>query len=592
MAAIRAATDGTPMGRAEVAQHWALSVDARHALGDEVDSAARRMSRVLSEIARLAAQPDGAATAAERYDLGGLLTQSPLDRLPPLVAETFAAFAAATPDGAEGAAWTSVCADVLAGYSDALSELALAAQETTLAAAISHRERAIEALQRTVEHRATHDPLTGLLNRAAFDELLRSMYLDRGHRALSVLVLDLDGFHRINDSYGHVVADQLLNAVGELLVGEAGGAAVISRYGGDEFTIAVHNGTVETDELAARLLEALTEPFELSAGSVTVDASVGIATAWPGVALSDSDLMHHANHALAEAKSAGGRRAARDDVRSDVDHDRNRRQLRERLEVAAALRHAATDDSLVLHYQPIVDTTTGRVVAFEGLVRWRYQGTLRRPAFFMDIAENSAMIVDIGHWVIDTALGDLARLRGAAGGADVTMSVNVSARQLRDPGLIDCVTSALERHQLPPSALWLELTETALIADVENAGETLTDLAQRGIRISLDDFGVGYSALSNLSSFPISIVKIDKSFVTALRGGDSLQERRRRIMLSSIQSMADDLGIDTVAEGVEDLDLHRRIRKTGCTYSQGWFHGIPQPWDRAFEWFGRGAGQA
>ncbi len=568
-----------------VARDWATAVDGNGALPVSVAVATATFAGLLHEIDRLAC--DDSWTSFQARGVGSLLTDAPLDRMPSMLPEAVVALASAAPSGSPRAVarWREVSAQVLAGYADAIRDQALDDQEALLVATIAVREREIEKLQTTLEDRATHDPLTGLINRTAFDERLAE---SDGRGTLSVLVVDLDEFKWVNGSYGHLVADQLLRAAAERLKRTAPDDALIARYGGDEFAISTFLDRDESDLLAQDIVDALAVPFEMSVGSVTVDASVGIATAGLDVSLDATDLVHHANRGLATAKAAGGRRFVRDDLLSEYEHVRYRGDLRHRLEVSTALRHAATDGTLELHYQPIVETSTGRVVAFESLLRWRYHGILRRPAFFMDIAENSAMIIDIGHWVIDTAIADVAELRAGMSEGDVAISINVSARQLRDPDLATRFAAALEKHELPASSLWIELTETALIADVENAAEVLSTLADLGLRLSLDDFGVGYSALSNLSNFPITIVKIDKSFVMALRGSDDDVERRRRVMIGSIQAMATDLGIDTVAEGVEDLDLHHRIQSIGCTYSQGWFHGIPQPRARAFEWFRRG----
>ncbi|GAA4402399.1 hypothetical protein GCM10023147_42950 [Tsukamurella soli] len=576
-------------GFAAIARDWAAALDSSGSLPVSVSAAATALALELHGMDRLVAAESWSGFEAER--LGRRLAESPFDRMPSMLTETVEAFAAAEPVGPDSAApssrWWAVCAHVLTGYADAIRERALDDQEALLAANIAVREREIEALQTTLEDRATHDPLTGLINRTAFDERLAARDPD-DDQTLSVLVVDLDEFKWINGSYGHVVADQVLRATAARLTQTVPADAQVARYGGDEFAIATALGREASDLLAQAVVDALAAPFEMSVGSVTIDASVGIATTGGEISLDATDLIHHANRGLAAAKAAGGRRFVRDDMLSEGEHVRYRGDLRHRLEVSTALRHAAGDGSLELHYQPIVETATGRVVAFEALLRWRYHGILRRPAFFMDIAENSAMIIDIGNWVIDTAVAEVAQLRSEIPGGDVAVSINVSARQLRDRDLGARFAAALEKHDLPASSLWIELTETALIADEENAAEVLSTLADLGLRLSLDDFGVGYSALSNLSNFPITIVKIDKSFVMALRGSDQDVERRRRVMIGSIQAMATALGIDTVAEGVEDLDLHHRIQAIGCTYSQGWFHGIPQPRERAFEWFRRG----
>ncbi len=250
-------------------------------------------------------------------------------------------------------------------------------------------------------------------------------------------------------------------------------------------------------------------------------------------------------------------------------------------EIADALRTATTDGSLALYYQPIIVPATGELVAFEALLRWRHGGALRNPSYFMEIAEQShPLITDIGRWVIEQAIADMAHHMVVHPDSDVTVSVNVSPRQSAGIGLADFVAGTLAAYGVPASKLWIELTETALVIDTADTQQALAALQTLGVRLCLDDFGTGYSALSDLSTYPIGIVKIDRLFIADFPAG-AAPERRRHDVGASIQTMASELGLATVAEGVETEAAHRRVVALGCDYAQGWWYARPMHVDDA-----------
>ncbi|MBJ8348625.1 bifunctional diguanylate cyclase/phosphodiesterase [Antrihabitans sp. YC2-6] len=464
------------------------------------------------------------------------------------------------------------------GQVDRLTRLALFA--TLFMTVLIRSEYAVEASERgkaEARARANHDDLTGLPNRAAlYVDLTSARVSDSG---CCLHFMDLNDFKLVNDSFGHRVGDELISLVAERVVAAVGDAGTVYRYGGDEFVIAswsmdrcactVPDETPSTAScggdpsktVADEILTAMKQPFELSVGRVFISTSIGISFTKPGSIPNVDDLIREADSAMYHVKATepGGYAMFDDKLRAIAVSE---------LAMTGALRGAVEGEEFELYYQPIVELATGETVAYEALLRWHLDGRLVGPAEFMRFAESSDLIVEIGEWVLRSACRQLAQWR--ADRPSLRIAVNVSARQLRGRAILEYVRDALQENGLPGSALWLELTETALIEDHPSALGLLNDLVSMGVTICIDDFGTGYSALGNLQRFPIEIVKIDKSFIEAAE-----RDRRMFVLASAIEVLAEALELSSVAEGVENAAQEARVRAIGCTYAQGWYYGAP-----------------
>ncbi|UVW27273.1 bifunctional diguanylate cyclase/phosphodiesterase [Massilia sp. H6] len=459
------------------------------------------------------------------------------------------------------------------------SMLRLMAQVGTQLGRVIERRRAQERLL----HDALHDPLTALGNRKLFLDRLEH-FLVRSQRIPSyqfaVLFVDLDRFKAINDGLGHQAGDQVIVATAQRLTaclrqndlvardyaGED--SHVVSRLGGDEFTILLDNmnGAATPIRVAERLLQALAAPLQIGQQQVYVTASIGIALSSSGY--SDVQVMlRDADIAMYHAKQNGRARWMM------FDQTMQEGALR-RLTLEAELRLALAAGQLFLQYQPIVSPQDGMICGFEALLRWRHPVLgMISPVEFIPVAEEAGLIGDIGGWVLDEAcraLGAWQQASSGSGRSPLSMSVNVSAVQLNDGKLVDVVTRVLDETGIPAACLKLELTESAVMADPEHALAIFKQLKALGVRLSLDDFGTGYSSLSHLRRLPIDTLKIDRSFVSAMdTHGDKRQIAEVVIML------ARSMGLDVVAEGVEtsaELDI---LRAMGSDYVQGFFYFRP-----------------
>ncbi|HEU4657126.1 MAG TPA: EAL domain-containing protein [Capillimicrobium sp.] len=411
---------------------------------------------------------------------------------------------------------------------------------------------------------AHHDPLTGLPNRTLFVEHLRGT-LDRrradpdaeGH--VAVLFVDLDDFKVVNDSLGHHAGDRLLEAVAERLRRVLRPEDVIARFGGDEFTVLLANVADERAavRVADRLAAALRSPILLDGEPRYVTASVGLS-------LAEEDdphaLLRDADAAMYRAKELGK-------ARCEIFDASMRRAALERLELESALRHATARGELTLLYQPQVSLGDERVVGAEALLRWDHPVHGRiGPDRFIPLAEQTGLIVEMGAWVVREACA-----RAATWPDDLTISVNVSARQLGAPGLADTVRSALDGSGLAPERLCLEITETALLADVDGVTETLTALKELGVRLAIDDFGVGHASLSHLRQLlPVDTLKIDKSFVDGI-----VEDAEDSAIVEGVVRLAHSLGLEVVAEGVETAAQAERLQTMACQSAQGFLFARP-----------------
>ncbi len=401
----------------------------------------------------------------------------------------------------------------------------------------------------TVAHQAMHDELTGLFSRRYFTSAVAGATGPH-----TVVLIDLREFRAINDGLGSAVGDALLVAYANRLGLIAGDRAVIARLGGDEFGLLLPGSTDVVEQLAA----AGAEPLVAAGHDVLVEVSVGIASG-------TGDLYRQAETALREAAGSAGARVVRYNASLE-------RQLTQRATIAADLRRALTAGEFHLLYQPVVELPSGRMVGVESLIRWSKDGRVISPADFIPVAEDTGLIVELGAWVIDTVCAQTAAW-GHRHGFDAlrSVAVNVSARQLLDPGLADAVAAALTRHGVPPERLTVEITETAVFAG-GRALATVNALSALGVKIALDDFGTGHSSLGLLRTCPVDAIKVDKSFVDGLGGGP--QQEAIAIALTGI---ADTMGLSTVAEGVETADQARRLHELGYRHAQGFHFARPMP---------------
>jgi diguanylate cyclase (GGDEF)-like protein/PAS domain S-box-containing protein len=431
---------------------------------------------------------------------------------------------------------------------------------------VSERKEAEERLA----FQAHHDVLTGLPNRVQFvrrlADSLAAAHPAQGH--VAVCYLDLDNFKVINDSLGHEAGDRLLLLAADRLADALRPGDVVARMGGDEFTVLLRDVIDEGDALqvAERLVDVLRPPFVLDGEQRYLTASVGLTVTGDPQAAPD-DMLRDADIAMYRAKERGKSQCA-------IYDDSLRARSVERLELEGGLRHALDRNELVLAYQPEVSLASGRIMAVEALLRWHHPTRgIVSPASFIPIAEQSGLIVPIGEWVVREACQTAAAWRRDTGVDDLTIAVNLSPRQLGAVNLVDVVSDALDQAGLPASSLCLEVTETALMADMDLALQALARLKQLGVRLAIDDFGIGYSSLKHLKELlPVDIIKIDKSFV------DGLVEREDdRAIVEAVVRLASALHVDAIAEGVEHADQADALRLLSCTYAQGYHFARPQP---------------
>lgn len=426
--------------------------------------------------------------------------------------------------------------------------------------------------ERILAHRASHDSLTELPNRGRFAELLdaailrQTTLLELGQRrALAVLFLDLDRFKFVNDSLGHAAGDQLLRDVATRLCDAIRPGDVIGRLGGDEFTILAEDITSDDAVMMAeRIQDQLRTPFDLNGREFIVSASIGVVSSdGPEVA---TDLMRWADSAMYRAKAMGRSCVATFD-------DVLRPEALEQLELDQMLRKSIDHAELEVHYQPEVSLKTEQIVGVEALVRWNHPtlGELGADKF-IPLAEDNGMVLPIGRWVLRRAceqvMGWLAR---GLVDSSFMLRVNLSARQFEDPRLIDDISRLLSETGFDPRRLCLEITETALMRDVDEALVVLTELHDLGIELAVDDFGTGYSSLSMLKRFPIKVLKIDRSFVDGLPG-----DANDLAIVNTILSLATNLGLVTTAEGVESQEQREALMQMGCPTAQGYLFARPQ----------------
>jgi diguanylate cyclase (GGDEF)-like protein/PAS domain S-box-containing protein len=424
-----------------------------------------------------------------------------------------------------------------------------------------------KALERQLTHQAFHDPLTGLANRELFrDRVHHALQLrKRTHSQLAVLFLDLDGFKAVNDTLGHSVGDALLREVSGRLRSVLREADTVARLGGDEFAVLLEEieGLHVAQQIATRFLEELHTAFPLDGHEVFVGASIGVALA--GYDEDVDEVLRNADLAMYRAKATGKNRC------EVFEPDMHTAAL-ERMEVENDLRHAVVRNELRLHYQPIVELDTGRLVGVEALLRWEHPTRgLVSPLDFITVAEESGLIVPIGRWVLTEACRQVARWQRETG-TPLRLSVNISARQLQAPRLAEHVAKTLRSTGLRPSDLVLEITESMLVDDADRTIAKLHLLREIGVRLAIDDFGTGYSSLNYLRRLPVDILKIDRSFVMGIGSEAELTS-----LTTAIVGIGRDLGLETVAEGIEEVEQLDALRAMGCSFGQGYLYARPLP---------------
>ncbi|MDX2300426.1 MAG: EAL domain-containing protein [Xanthomonadaceae bacterium] len=437
------------------------------------------------------------------------------------------------------------------------SQVLLAVENRALVAQVSHQADMFRM-------RATQDGLTGLPNRSEFTGRVDSLLHSPGRGHVAVLFIDLDGFKDVNDSFGHAVGDELLIEAATRLAAEVRDSDVVARFGGDEFVALLSDcSDEEAVEVAERLRSSLSEPYRVGHRDVVVSASIGLAR--PDADDDAESALRNADLALYSAKESGRDRVS---VYEPAMHA----SVLRRLDAAARLRHALAHDRLTLAYQPIVDLRTGDVYAMEALLRFDHEDFADWAVTeVIEAAEESGLIVPVGGWVLDAAVGRLGEWRRH--GIDVRMNVNVSARQLEAGGdFAQQVENALICYGVPASSLTIEITEHQLVRDLEHSTGELERIRRRGVRVALDDFGTGYSSLSYLTRLPLDQIKIDKSFIHNLP--DNLNDA---VVVQSIITLARSLGISVVAEGVESEAQRVFLEQHGCPTYQGYLFSEPVP---------------
>jgi len=421
-------------------------------------------------------------------------------------------------------------------------------------------------------HDATHDRLTGLVNRQRFSERVDELIAAHEPR-LALLLLDVNRFKDVNDALGHAYGDRLLRQVGARLAADATGAREVARFGGDEFAIllAPLSGDAAALAAASSVAERLRAPFEIEGVSLDGEASIGVVL-YPQDGADSDTLLRHGEVAMYRAKS---RQA--DYARYSAEHDHHSPA---RLGLIGELRGAIEAGQLVLHYQPKVDLQSGRVAGCEALVRWEHPELgLLRPSAFVPMAESTSLIRPLTRRVLEQALADVDAWR--ARGVELSVAVNLSARCLNDPAFPTTVRELLAAARVPPARLALELTESAIMADPALTAAVLDELHRMGVALSVDDFGTGYSSLAYLQQLPVEEIKIDRSFVMAMA-----QETSAVIVRSTIE-LGRNLGLRVVAEGVEDDEVMAQLRELGCPVVQGYAISPPLPAAAFLEWMSR-----
>src|SRR5688500_7947611 len=441
----------------------------------------------------------------------------------------------------------------------------LAGTELQLRQLLSDRE----VREQRLRHESVHDPLTGLPNRTLFMRRLSDAThrARRGHDGVfAVLFLDVDGFKLVNDSMGHHVGDEMLVSIARRLEGCVRGGDIVARLGGDEFAILLERIIDVRDAamVAERVQEALHTPLSIGGYEHATSASIGVALS-SGASEQPEYVLRSADIAMYRAKNSGRGRYEMFDRAMHA-------EALTRLQIETDLRHAFERNEFFLHYQPIVSLADGRIIGAEALIRWRhFERGIVSPATFVPVAEDTGLVVPLGRWVLREACRQAREWQSrAAAGEHFSISVNLSVREFAQQDLVKAVASILEETELPPQALRIEITESAIIGQKHPAIETVEQLRALGVAIHLDDFGTGYSALSYLHRLPLDAVKVDRAFTASID-----TEERPLHVVRAIISLAHAIGLEVVAEGVANLRQLELLREMKCDLAQGFIFSRP-----------------
>jgi diguanylate cyclase (GGDEF)-like protein len=422
---------------------------------------------------------------------------------------------------------------------------------------------------------ARHDSLTELPNRAHLHELIDAELKRPGRGPVAVLFLDVDGFKDVNDSLGHDVGDELLRQVAARLTSVTRSEDTVGRLGGDEFVVLCRDSDADGAEILGRRIQGTFEtPFDLAGRTVQLSASIGIAdVAAAGLSrIRSTDLVRDADLAMYAAKAAGRNRVRvfSPDLRSTV---------QQKMQLAAELRDAIDAAQLVLHYQPVVHLATGACTGVEALVRWQHpQRGLLPPSEFIPLAEQHELIVPLTRWVFRTAARQA--VAWSVAGLPLMMGVNISAEHFAAGTLVDDVAEALAESGLAPSRLLVELTETSVTEDPERAAAQLRELRVSGVEISIDDFGSGFTSISQLASVPAGVLKIDRSLVAGTDSGSA----QSAAAMTAVTGLASAFGMRSLAEGVETAGQLAAVAELGCSFAQGFHIARPMPAEQLTDW--------
>ncbi|CAM4070607.1 putative bifunctional diguanylate cyclase/phosphodiesterase [Nocardiopsis rhodophaea] len=424
------------------------------------------------------------------------------------------------------------------------------------------------ALEDQVNHLTFHDGITGLPNRAYLEERAREVLTRRElafgpTEEVAAIFLDLDGFTAVNDSAGHTFGDYLLAQAARRLRTTTRAGVTLARWGGDEFSVLIEEGAhaQQVVDLAERLVRAISaEPFQVADQEVVLTASAGVAFAERG--MDSGELLRNADMAMARAKEQGG------GGRLEIYAAHMHAKVVNRLELQTELRQALADNAFTLEYQPVVDLETSQVTAVEALVRWRRGDELVQPEEFIGPAEESGLITPLGEWILREACERVAMWR--ASDWDIGLSVNLSVKQILSPRFVETVAGALEETGLPGRVLTMEVDEEVLLENPGEAVERLAELRRLGVRLAIDDFGMGYASLAHLRELRVDAIKIDPSFIRDLG-----QDGTVTLLTHTIIRLGQDLGMDVVAEGIERSDQLEQLRSMGCGHGQGFLVARP-----------------
>lgn len=435
--------------------------------------------------------------------------------------------------------------------------------------------RKVKERTQLLQHQANHDALTGLPNRSALLAQLedRLNIAERQKKRLVLLFIDLDDFKKINDTLGHSTGDALLQAATVRLKSVLRKSDIISRFGGDEFVIAVDyiENDIDIETVCLQLLDTMKGSYNIEGRNLSVSMSIGVAI-YPEDGKDVEALLQNADTAMYSSKSLGG------------DHFRfyssqMNMQIRRRMEIEQALYQSVKNNEVFLNFQPVIDLETNKAKKLEVLCRWNHpEMGMISPAEFIPVAEHTGYILELGDFIMDNALAACKRLQEKYE-INFCVAVNVSPRQLREPGFVDRCSELLKQHELAPTSLVLEITEGVLLKQQEYAQEVLLALAKVGVRLAMDDFGTGYSSLSYIRKYPFDVLKIDQEFVQDIPHDQSSGE-----LIESIVAMANSMRIEVVAEGVETQEQHEYLKSKSCHKGQGYFYARPMVEQDLHDW--------